>query len=124
MFFICDNTFSSTIGCPVGVNFVGFQPNSKRYSPICFREPRLKGSESRRTRCWFGSLENFSYSSSDSLTFLLSPLTLAILERLPALVYTAVSSIDVSRGLNVLCTFFSAPINFSFNSAKSSIACC
>ena len=86
---------SSTMGWPVGVNFLGFHPKSERYSPICFREPRLKCCNFLRMKGFLGRKPFIisSYSSSVNPLF----------DKVPSFFVKGLTSLSSTHlGLNVL----------------------
>ena len=84
------STDSSTMGCPVSVNVLGFQPKYCRCLPICCRDPRLNTGKSIR----LNSATAVSHSSPRNL----SP----TIEYEPSFLILGVTSlINVGNGLKV-----------------------
>ena len=106
--------FSSTIGCPVGVNRFGFHPKSIRYSPICLREPRLNSCRCFLMKGFVSFVATLAlYSSSLKPT----------LDRVPSAFSLGVTSLSSTHlGLNVACTSSTVSFILQFRSARRSIA--
>ena len=115
MFFILDKVFSLTMGLPLGVNSLGFQPNSIKYSPVCCLEFKLNSTTSTLHTSSSASIELYSCS------VIRTPLPCSVsanLESFPVFVYLGISFTEVTLGLNTFLTSSSILDVCSLNSAN------
>ena len=117
---ILERIVSSILGCPVGVNSDGCQPNSCRYFPICFLEPGFNSSTLTRT-----TLPSFSKVSS-SVSLNLRPLpkiVWPVFKRVPLSLYLGKISMTFFLAVKSFCiSFFSS--SSSTSSLTSKVAAC